>query len=123
MKLGELSGWLDQIFSSFLMIDGYLFFQSGAISDEELIKKVRSHDSAERAQYWMNIVLLDGFITALCGDEWQSDDPLARSILSTVASVWSSHVRADFPGVEFTIHTAIDDDSGDFGLRLSSVLQ
>lgn len=120
MELHMLADWLDGIFSPFVMVDGLLFFSRSSMSHDELVQKVRSHESAEHAQYWMNIVLLDGLISAACGDEWESSDPSAQSILATVSAAWDAQVRADFPGVVFSIHPAIDDEYGDFGLRLSS---
>jgi hypothetical protein len=120
MEIYRLAYWLDYVFSSFVMIDGYLFFKARSMALDDLIAKVRSHESPERAQYWMNIVLLEDFISEASGDRWESFDPPAQWILSTVKDAWSAQVRASFPGVDFTIHTAIDDEAGDFGLRLSS---
>jgi hypothetical protein len=120
MDIYRLAYWLDQIFSPFVMIDGYLFFRQRSVPLDDLIAKVRTHESLERAQYWMNIVLLEDFISEASGDNWESFDPPAQWILSTIKDAWSAQVRASFPSVNFTIHTAIDDAAGDFGLRLSS---
>jgi hypothetical protein len=71
--------------SPFVMVDGYLFFHRRSATLDEIIEKVRGHDSPERAQYWMNFVLLEGFVSAVCDDDWESSDPTARSILVTVS--------------------------------------
>ena len=75
------------------------FGQSAA----ELSAKAKNYKSMSEAQSWMNIVLLDGFISEVVGDEWQSDDPSVATLLSIFERAWSYQVRALYPAASFTI--------------------
>jgi len=120
VELFELASWLKSVFAPFTEIDGYLFFTGRDQTREQLVERVRSHPTTEEAQRWMNIVLLDRFLDHACGDSWESDDADARAILATIRGAWEAQIRADFPSATFVITDYIDDDAGDFGLRLLS---
>jgi hypothetical protein len=70
------------------------------------------------AQLWMNIVLLDDFISEIVGDDWESNDPAVNRLLSVFEQAWSYQVRVSFPGTDFLIERLLDDEYGDLGLRL-----
>lgn|GEM_PF-703503 len=118
--LYQLAYWLDYLNSPFVMVDGYLFLNHSMESVADLTAEVRSHASIEEAQHCMNMVLFETFISEVCGDDWESSDPSAQWILSTVRSAWEARIASVFPDVRFTIHDVIDDEYDDFGLRLTS---
>jgi hypothetical protein len=120
MILHQLAYWMDHIFAPVMVIDGLLFFKDGSESEKTLRERISRYPSLDVAQAFMNTVFLDRFITEVSGDDWESDDPAAQSILTIVRSAWSARVASDFPGVEFWIEDVIDDEVGDFGLCLRS---
>jgi hypothetical protein len=120
MILHQLAYWLDHIFPPVVMIDGLVFLKDGSTSETTLRERIGRNPSLDVAQAFMNTVFLERFITEVCGDDWESDDPAAQAILAIVRSAWSARVASEFPGVQFWIEDVIDDEVGDFGLSLRS---
>ena len=121
MNLFRLTYWLKDVTPKIIELDGYLFLDRFELGDVELRAEVsRRYSSLEEAQSWMNIILLDGFISEAVGDEWDSNDPLVDAFLSIFETAWSFQVEARFPKTKYAIDKVIDDESGDVGLRLTS---
>lgn len=116
MTLYRLGYWLKTVIADIVSIDGLLFVDYRDLSHEALVKEVSTHPSPKDAQIWMNIVLLDDFISEVCGDDWNDDD--AIEVLDVVAKAWGFQARAKYPSATFTIEKISDSRSGDLGLRL-----
>lgn len=100
-------------------LDGYLFIDRCGVGDAALrAEAAKRYKSLAEAQSWMNIVLLDDFISEVIGEQWDSNDPLVDTFLSIFETAWSFQIKARFPDVQFIIEKLIDDESGDVGLRL-----
>ena len=120
MDLYRLTFWLEDIVVKIEDLDGHLFLDRFNLGPTGLREKAKEYKSIAEAQSWMNIVLLDGFISEVIGDEWELDDPLIDKLLSIYERAWSYQVRALFPDVDFVIKRWIDPEYGDVGLRLLS---
>lgn len=118
MDLYELASGLELLVADIVTIDGLLFVNRERSPLAELRSKIATYDSREEAQSWLNIVLLDGFITGVVGDEWEDDDPAVAQIVSVIFQAWSYQIDLKFPGARFSIETISDTEYGDFGLRL-----
>ena len=118
LDLYQLSFQLETITAEIVEIDGFLFINNLAKPRDELLAQIASHESITEAQYWMNIVLLDGFITEAVGDEWTDDDPSVDRILSVFSQAWSYQIRAKYPAATYSITKCSDQEYGDLGLRL-----
>lgn len=120
MDIYRLAYWLEDIVPRIEDLDGYLFFNRTGIGHEELKIKAMGYKSLAEAQSWMNIVLLDEFISEVVGDDWQPDDSAVDKVLSIFERAWSYQIRADFPSASFAIERLSDHEYGDLGLRLRS---
>ena len=120
MDIYRLAYWLEDLTPKFVELDGYLFVNRFGLTTAELNAKAKSHKSMAEAQSWMNIVLLDEFISEVVGNEWKADDPSVNKLLSIFEQAWSYQVRALYPNASFVVERLADDDSGDLGLRLLS---
>lgn len=120
MDIYRLAYWLEDLVPEIVELDGYLFVNRFGQSAAELDAKAKNYKSLPEAQSWMNIVLLDGFISEVVGGEWQPDGPSTAKLLSIFERAWSYQVRALYPNATFTIERLTDDESGDLGLRLLS---
>jgi len=118
MDLYELASGLELLVADIVTIDGLLFVNRERSPLAELRSKIATYDSREEAQSWLNIVLLDGFITGVVGDEWEDDDPAVAQIVSVISQAWSYQIDLKFPSARFSIETISDTEYGDFGLRL-----
>ncbi|AHX16406.1 hypothetical protein CH75_17290 [Dyella jiangningensis] len=112
----RLGYWLKTVVADIVSVDGLLFVNYRDLSHEALVSEVSTHPSPKDAQMWMNIVLLDDFISEACGDDWNDGD--AGEVLDAVAKAWGFQVRAKYPSSTFTIEKISDSRSGDLGLRL-----
>ena len=99
-------------------VDGFLFINQQNLSLAGLRSKISTYKSQEDAQAWLNIVLLDGLITDVVGNEWEDDDPGVAQIASVVCRAWPYQIQYKFPGARFSIEKVSDTEYGDFGLRL-----
>lgn len=100
-------------------LDGYVFIDKNEVGIEKIRSEATTaYSSLREAQSWMNIILLDAFISEAAGDEWASDDPLIDQLLAIFKEVWIYKLGASFPGLRFTIEKVVDDEYGDLGLRL-----
>lgn len=120
MDLNRLTYWLEDTVPKIEALDGYLFFDRSGLGPAELRTKAMGYKSMAEAQLWMNIVLLDEFISEVIGDDWEVDDPSVARFLSVFERAWSYQVRALFPATKFVIERVSDRESGDLGLRLLS---
>ncbi|HTV86199.1 MAG TPA: hypothetical protein VME63_12375 [Dyella sp.] len=118
MDLQRLAFWLEDVTPRIENLDGYLFIDRLGLGPSGLRKKTGSYGSMSEAQLWMNIVLLDDFISEVVGDDWESNDPAVNRLLSVFEQAWSYQVRVSFPGTDFLIERLLDDEYGDLGLRL-----
>lgn len=59
----RLGYWLKTIVADIVPVQGLLFVNYLDLSNEALVSKVSAHPSPKDAQKWMNIVLLDDFIS------------------------------------------------------------
>jgi hypothetical protein len=118
MDLCQFAWALELLVADIVQIDGLLFVNHEGLSLAELRSKIATYDSQKDAQAWLNIVLLDGFITDVVGDEWEDDDPGAAQIVSVISRAWSYQIELKFPGARFSIEKVSDTEYGDFGLRL-----
>ena len=119
MDLCQFAWDLELFVAEIVQVDGLLFINHGGLSLAELHWKIASYGSKEEAQAWLNIVLLDSFITGVVGDEWDDDDPGVAQIVSVISRAWSYQIELKFPGARFSIENVSDTEYGDFGLRLS----
>jgi len=103
-------------------LDGYLFIDRFDLGEAGLRAKIAERfTSLVEAQLWINIVLLDGFISEVVGDDWDLNDPLVDKILSAFRVAWFYQIKACFPESKFAIDKVMDSESGDVGLRLTSI--
>jgi hypothetical protein len=112
----RLGYWLKIIVADIVPVEGHLFVNYQGLSCEELERKVSTYASPREAQLWMNIVLLNDFISETCGDDWE--DAEAREILEVVAKAWEYQVQAKYPNATFQAEDVSDPEFGDLGLRL-----
>jgi hypothetical protein len=120
MDLNRLVYWLEDIVIKLEDLDGYLFIDRFNLGAAGLREKAAEHATLAIAQSWMNIVLLEDFISAFVGDDWELDDPALDKFLTQVEQVWSCQIRAAFPNASFVVERMRDDECGDIGLRLLS---
>lgn len=118
MDLSQLSYRLETITAEIVDVEGYLFVNYLAEPREALLARIHTHPSVADAQSWMNIVLLDDFITEAVGDEWEDDDPAVARIFSVFTQAWQYQIRAKFPSADYSISRCSDPEYGDLGLRL-----
>ena len=116
MTPSRLVYWLRTIVADIVAIDGHLFVNNQGLTERALESQITNYASPQEAQTWMNIVLLDGFISETCGDDWEDDD--AKEILDVVALAWEHQVRAKYPGATFRTEKVSDPEYGDLGVRL-----
>lgn len=102
----------------FALVDGRLFFPAPFQTPDELAQEIARHASPAAAQNRMNLVLFERFIDEACGNDWDVTSAAVQSILETIAQAWSNQIRADYPGVAFSIEQVIDEQYGDVGLWL-----
>jgi hypothetical protein len=117
----RLGYWLKTVVADIVSVDGLLFVNHRALSHEALVTEVSRHSTPRDAQKWMNIVLLDDFITEACGDDWNDGD--ADEVLDVVAKAWEFQVRTKYPSSTFSIEKMSDSSIGDLGLRLNGSLK
>jgi hypothetical protein len=118
MDLCQLAWGLEALVADIVLVDGFLFVNQEGLAQAELLSKIATYGSPKEAQSWLNIVLLDGFITDIVGDEWEDNDPAAAQIVSVVSHAGSYQIELKFPGARFSIEKISDPEYGDFGLRL-----
>lgn len=119
MDLFRLVYWMGHIVPKLENLDGYVFIDKNEVGIEKIRSEATTaYSSLREAQSWMNIILLDAFISEAAGDEWASDDPLIDQLLAIFKEVWIYKLGASFPGLRFTIEKVVDDEYGDLGLRL-----
>lgn len=118
MDLYRLAYWLEDLTPSITELEGFLFIDRLGRGSESLSAEAKKFTSLEDAQQWMNIVLIDGFVTEIVGPDWDSKDPSVLKILSIFQDAWSCRVRANYPNTKFFVEVLVDEDSGDVGLRL-----
>jgi hypothetical protein len=116
--LHQLAYRLEIFTAEIVAVKDVLFVNHLAHSRDELLAEIATHGSLSEAQRWMNIVLLDDFISEVVGDEWADDDPAVGRILSTISQAWSYQIRAVFPTIQYSIERVSDPEYGDLGLRL-----
>lgn len=121
MDIYRLAYWLELLVPDMFLIDGHIFVDVHEVGEEQLKKKISEHATPEVAQRWINIVLIDDFITEVVGDEWVSADASIPKLLSTFERAWHWQVAAKFPGVSCKIETLVDDEYGDLSLRLTNL--
>ena len=118
MDLYQFAYELEGVLAEIVQVDGLLFVNSESLSLAELRAKVASHKSTSDAQNWMNIYLLDDFITEVVGDEWADDDPSVERIVSVFTRAWSYQIQVKYPDAKFSIERVSDSEYGDLGVRL-----
>lgn len=118
MDLYWLAYLLDELVAEFVEIDGRLFVDRKGKGEAALREEIGSHASPREAQSWMNIVLIEQFIDEVVGDDWSFSDPSAHRILSIYEAAWTHQIKARHPLAAFKIQRIIDEEAGDFGLRL-----
>jgi len=103
-------------------LDGYLFFDRFDLGEAGLRSKISErYSTLAEAQSWMNIILLDEFISEAVDDKWRSSDSLVDELLSIFAAAWTFQINHRFPDAKIAIDKVVDDESGDVGLRLISM--
>ncbi|WP_114241574.1 hypothetical protein [Dyella sp. C9] len=107
---------LKTIVAEIVPIEGYFFVNHLDLPEGALRSRVASYASPREAQLWMNIVLLNDFISEVCGDDWEDAD--AVEILEAVALAWRYQAQAKYPGANIQIEKVSDVEYGDLGLRL-----
>ena len=118
MDLFQLACFIEVLVADVVQVDGLLFIKEKAQPLAKLHLRIASYNSPAEAQSWLNIILLDGFITEAVGDEWNDDDPAAARILSAISCAWSYQILAKLPSAQFSIERVSDAEYGDFGVRL-----
>jgi hypothetical protein len=113
----RLGYWLKTIVADIVPVGAHLFVNHDGVALDELTKRVATYESPQEAQLWMNIVLLDDFISEICGDDW--DDADANQILEIFGLAWGYQVRAKYPTAAIRIEIVSDTEYGDLGLRLT----
>jgi hypothetical protein len=112
----QLGYRLKTIVAEILPVDGHLFVNHLELPVEELRSRVAAHAGPGEAQLWMNIVLLDDFISEACGDNWEDAD--AEQVLDVVVLAWRYQIQAKYPKANVRIERVSDAEYGDLGLRL-----
>jgi hypothetical protein len=114
----ELADHLETIVADIAAVDGLLFINHRNLSQVDMQAEIDAHPSTAEAQSWLNIVLVEGFISGIAGDDWEDEDPSAQKILSIISRAWSYQIQSKYPDAKFSIETINDPEYGDFGLRL-----
>jgi len=118
MNLWQLASGLEVLVADIVQVDGLLFINDGRLPLVELRARIATYSSQKDAQAWLNIVLLDGFITEVVGDEWEDDEPAAARVIFAISRAWSYQIELKFPGAQYSIERVSDTEYGDFGVRL-----
>ncbi len=118
MDRHRLAYFLEDFVAPIVAIDGQLFVDREGEGEAALRERIASHRSLREAQRWINTVLIEQFIDAVVGDTWSMTDPEAQRILSIYEKAWTHQIAAAHPAVSFAIERIVDEDGGDFGLRL-----
>jgi hypothetical protein len=105
------------IVPKFVDVDGYVFIDRFA-ETRPIEVEVRKYSSAKEAQTWINIVLIEDFVTEVVGDEWDYADPEIGNLLSIYEEAWRLQLQSLYPGTSFEIERLIDDENGDLGVIL-----
>ena len=116
----RLGYWLKNIVAEIVPVGGHLFVNHQGLAVEELANQVATYEGPQEAQRWMNIVLLDDFITEACGDDW--DDAEASQIVEVFSQAWRYQVQAKYPTAAVRTEVVSDPEHGDLGLRLIGVI-
>ncbi|GAA0903504.1 hypothetical protein GCM10009552_08110 [Rothia nasimurium] len=120
MEIFRLVYWMKYVVPTLQNVDGYIFFDKDDIGSERIrAEALQGYASLREAQSWMNIILLDEFISEVAGDDWDVDEPLINQLLSIFQETWSFQIKARFPGVDFSIEKVVDNEYGDIGLRIA----
>ena len=123
LDLYRLAFWLETFVAEIVEVDSFLFINYRALSRDKLLAEIEVHESPAKAQRWLNIVLLNDFITEVVGDEWADDDSAVDEILSVFSRVWAHQIRAKYPKAQYSIEKINDPEYGDLGLRLIGSVQ
>lgn len=119
MDLHRFVYWISDINPRLTNLNGYLFLDRLEMGDAALLSEAMNrYGSLEAAQRWMNIVLLDSFISEAVGDDWDIGDPLVDAFLAILENSWGNQILAKYPGTRYHIDRLKDLESGDVGLRL-----
>ena len=116
MKASDLAFWLSGFVAEFVDIDGRIFVARNGEGVGQLKQRAMEYDTLEKAQQWMNIVLIDAFLDEAVGTEWEIDDPGIDEILAVYAKAWAYQIRARFPDAGLDVRVYKDDD--DVGVKL-----
>lgn len=123
MDLHRFVYWMSDINPRLTSLNGYIFLDRLEVGDAALLSEAMSrYGSLEAAQRWMNIVLLDGFISEAVGDDWDIEDPLVDSFLAIFENSWSNQILAKYPAAQYHIDRLRDMESGDVGLRMIAIV-
>lgn len=117
----RLGYWLKAIVAEIFSVDGYLFVNHQGLACEELVHQIATYASPQEAQRWMNIVLLDDFISETCGNCWKDAD--AKEVLDVFSLAWEYQVRAKYPRATVRIERVGDPEYGDLGLSLTGAIE
>ena len=100
------------------MIDNVIFVDPWELGEEGIRQKASQYGSLSEAQIWLNIILLEGLIDEIVGDDWSFDDTGASQLLSLVEQAWRYQLAARWPDAVFRIDRIVEHEDGDFGLML-----
>jgi len=119
VEIFRLVYWMKYVVPTLQNVDGYIFFDRDDIGSKGIrAEALQGYASLQEAQSWMNIILLEEFISEVAGDDWDADAPLINQLLSIFKEAWSFQIRARFPGIDFSIEEVVDNEYGDIGLRI-----
>ncbi len=116
----QLGYWLKSIVADIVPVGGHLFVNRDGLVIDELADRVATYESPQEAQRWMNIVLLDDFISQICGDDWTDAD--ANQVLEVFVLAWGYQVQAKYPKAVVQTEIVSDPEYGDLGVRLVGVI-
>lgn len=118
IKLHRLAYWMNDIVAPITKIDGHLFIDRFGRGEQGLRDEISKYSSTKEAQSYINIVLLENFISEVIGEEWTSDELGMVEFLAVYERAWTFQIKASHPSVAFVIEKVVDDENGDLGLRL-----
>jgi len=118
MDAARLSDWLKVFAPRMARIDNVIFVDPWNLGEGGIRQEASKYGSLSKAQIWLNVVLLEGLLDEVVGDDWSFDDPGASQLLTLVEQAWRYQISARWPDAVFRIERIVEQDDGDLGLML-----